>query len=199
MSNTSALATVQWFWTAWIVYWFVSALRVRRTVKREPWWQRMSTIGTMLVAVVLLGYLGIELGILNKRFAPDTDGVRIGGLALTAAGLIFTVWARIHLGQFWSARVALKEGHELIQTGPYAWVRHPIYSGLLVATAGSALVIGEWRAVLGTILIWLVLYLKAQREERLLSREFGDAYARYREHTGALLPKLVVSPRTGQE
>jgi protein-S-isoprenylcysteine O-methyltransferase Ste14 len=84
----------------------------------------------------------------------------------------------------------LKEGHELIQSGPYSLVRHPIYSGILIAVFGTALFIGEWRALLGVFLIWLGHTQKARREEKLLSDQFGEVFARYRQRTGALLPRL---------
>jgi protein-S-isoprenylcysteine O-methyltransferase Ste14 len=193
VQSLASQQTLRWLWLVWVLYWFGSGLRARRTVKREPMWQRMSTTGIMIVAVSLLGYMGWRLGLLDKRFVPDTEAVRTTGLLLTLAGMAITVWARIHLGQFWSARVTIKEGHELIQTGPYAWVRHPIYSGLLVAVAGSAVVIGAWRALLGVALVWLGLRLKAAREERLLSRQFGSAFTEYRRRTGALIPKLFSS------
>jgi protein-S-isoprenylcysteine O-methyltransferase Ste14 len=182
--------TLQFLWAAWIFYWFVSSLNVRRTVRREPTFRRWSTIAIMITAAVLLGYTGLQLGILQHRFVPDNDEIRAVGLLLTMAGLGIAVWARVHLGQFWSARVTLKEGHELIQSGPYSLVRHPIYSGILIAVFGTALFIGEWRALLGVFLIWLGHTQKARREEKLLSDQFGEVFARYRQRTGALLPRL---------
>jgi protein-S-isoprenylcysteine O-methyltransferase Ste14 len=188
--NLLSQQTLQFLWAAWILYWFVSSLNVRRTVRREPTFRRWSTIAIMITAAVLLGYTGLQLGILQHRFVPDNDEIRAVGLLLTMAGLGIAVWARVHLGQFWSARVTLKEGHELIQSGPYSLVRHPIYSGILIAVFGTALFIGEWRALLGVFLIWLGHTQKARREEKLLSEQFGEVFARYRQRTGALLPRL---------
>ncbi len=190
MRNLLSQQTLQFLWAAWIFYWFVSSLNVRRTVRREPTFRRWSTIAIMITAAVLLGYTGLQLGILQHRFVPDNDEIRAVGLLLTMAGLGIAVWARVHLGQFWSARVTLKEGHELIQSGPYSLVRHPIYSGILIAVFGTALFIGEWRALLGVFLIWLGHTQKARREEKLLSEQFGEVFARYRQRTGALLPRL---------
>jgi len=190
VKNLLTLETLHWLWAAWMLYWFANALSVRRTVRREPSVRRWSTIIVMITAASLLGYTGLQLGILDHRFVPDNDEIRALGFLLTVAGLSITVWARIHLGKFWSARVTLKEGHELIQSGPYSLVRHPIYSGLLVAVFGSALFIGEWRALLGVFLIWLAHTQKARREELLLSEQFGEAFTRYRQRTGALLPRL---------
>jgi protein-S-isoprenylcysteine O-methyltransferase Ste14 len=190
MNPHMAEETLRWIWLAWILYWFGSALGVPRTVRREPIWQRMSTIVIMVVAVLLLGLLDQRWAVLEQRFVPDTDWVRWAGLVATVAGLAFSVWARRHLGRFWSARVGLKENHELIQSGPYAWVRHPIYTGILLGTIGSALVVGEYRALAAVALVWIGLIMKARREENLLSQEFGEAFVRYRERTGWLLPKI---------
>jgi protein-S-isoprenylcysteine O-methyltransferase Ste14 len=192
-SNLGMLSTQQilrWVWLAWIIYWFGSAWGTRRTVRREPFVQRLSTIVVMVLAVGLLGLVDERFGFLGQRFVPDSESVRRVGLVLTLAGLAFTVWARIHLGQFWSARVGLKEDHELIQSGPYAWVRHPIYSGILVAVIGSAVVAGDYRALLAVVLVWVGLSLKARREEKLLSEHFGEAFVQYRQRTGALVPKF---------
>lgn len=190
MNAHTAQQALRWIWLAWILYWFASALFVPRTVRREPIRQRMSTIIIMILAVGLLGLLDNQLHILGQRFVPDTDAVHWTGLAITVAGLAFTVWARIHLGKFWSARVGLKENHELIQSGPYIWVRHPIYSGILLAVMGSVVVAGDYRALLALVLVWVALMMKANREEKLLSEQFGDAFVAYRQRTGALVPKL---------
>jgi protein-S-isoprenylcysteine O-methyltransferase Ste14 len=94
------------------------------------------------------------------------------------------------LGQYWSGRVTLKVDHQLIRFGPYAHVRHPIYSGLLLAMAGTALVIGEWRAALGVLLAIVELSRKAAKEEALLASEFGDQYREYRRQAGFLTPRF---------
>jgi len=190
LGRITSWQTLQWLWLIWILYWFGSAWRVRRTARRESGASRLRTILIVIPAAVLLSYTGLHFGILQRRFVPDTESVRFTGMLLTVAGLGITVWARQHLGQFWSARVALKEGHELIQSGPYARVRHPIYSGLLLALIGTALIIGEWRAVLAVVMVFLAHTEKAWREEQLLTEQFGEAFTRYRERTGALLPKL---------
>ncbi len=91
---------------------------------------------------------------------------------------------------YWSARVTLKEGHQLIRTGPYAFVRHPIYTGMFLGATGAALVAGEWRGIVAVILLLAAHSLKALREEALLTREFGDEYSYYRKHTGFLFPRL---------
>ena len=108
----------------------------------------------------------------------------------TAAGLLFTVWARIHIGRNWSGTVTIKEGHELITSGPYAIVRHPIYAGLLLAFVGSGLARGEWRGVLAVVIAFLALWRKLRLEERWMREQFGPAYQAYSQRVAALIPFL---------
>jgi protein-S-isoprenylcysteine O-methyltransferase Ste14 len=112
------------------------------------------------------------------------------GLALTAAGLALSIWAREHLGRNWSALVALKVDHQLIRSGPYARLRHPIYTGILVAIFGTALSVGQYRALAAMVIFLAGFAWKAQREERMLRRQFGSDYDDYRRETGVLLPRL---------
>jgi protein-S-isoprenylcysteine O-methyltransferase Ste14 len=109
------------------------------------------------------------------------------GAVLTVAGLGLAVWARRHLGREWSGLVTLKEGHRLIRTGPYRTVRHPIYSGLLLAVFGTALAIGQWRGVIAVVCNLIGLLRKVQVEETLMVRTFPE-YREYRQRTAALIP-----------
>jgi protein-S-isoprenylcysteine O-methyltransferase Ste14 len=111
-------------------------------------------------------------------------------VALTWIGIATALWARYHLGQYWSARITLKGDHQLIRTGPYARMRHPIYSGIELAAIGSALAIDQWRCVIGVGLITLGYWIKARKEEAMLTAQFGDAFAEHCRHTGFLIPKL---------
>jgi protein-S-isoprenylcysteine O-methyltransferase Ste14 len=105
-------------------------------------------------------------------------------------GTAIAIWARYCLGEYWSARVTLKEDHKLIRTGPYAYVRHPIYTGMLLGMIGAALVVGEWRGLVAVLLALGAHSRKAAREEALLTTEFGSEYLDYRRHTGALFPQF---------
>jgi protein-S-isoprenylcysteine O-methyltransferase Ste14 len=109
---------------------------------------------------------------------------------LTASGIAVAFWARWHLGTNWSGVVTLKEGHELIRTGPYRAMRHPIYTGILLALLGTAITFGEVRALLAVALAWLSFYIKARREELFLSQEFGAGFAEHKQRTGMFLPRL---------
>jgi protein-S-isoprenylcysteine O-methyltransferase Ste14 len=110
---------------------------------------------------------------------------------LTAAGCLFTWWARIHLGRFWSNAITRKEGHHVIDTGPYGLVRHPIYTGLIGAMIATGFAIGTTSALLGAALIAYGLCQKARMEESFLSTELGaDAYGSYCRRVPMLVPFL---------
>jgi protein-S-isoprenylcysteine O-methyltransferase Ste14 len=130
-------------------------------------------------------------GWLFERFLPRTASVFWIGALLTAVGLGFSAWARVHIGRNWSATVTVKQQHELIRSGPYAIVRHPIYSGILLAFIGSALARGQWRGVLALAIVIVALWRKMRLEERWMSETFGDEYQRYRARTAALIPFLL--------
>jgi protein-S-isoprenylcysteine O-methyltransferase Ste14 len=122
---------------------------------------------------------------------PRTIPGAILGVACTWTGIGLAIWARYHLAEYWSARITIKEGHQLIRTGPYARLRHPIYTGLILATIGSALVIDHWRCVLGVLLVTVGYCFKARREEAMLGQQFGEAFQEHRKHTGFLFPKFL--------
>ena len=107
------------------------------------------------------------------------------------AGLLFAVWARLHLGRNWSRSVTVKEGHELIITGPYTLVRHPIYTGILAGFLGTAIALSQVRGFIGFVLIFIAFWAKLRREEAWMRSQFGETYAAYARHTAALVPYLV--------
>lgn len=182
------IALVPWY--VFCVYWAVTALRVKRTKAAEKSADRIATIVVMVAGFVLLFESNSRLGWLDSRFAAPEEWVAWLGIALTYLGVALAVWARYCIGEYWSGRVTLKDGHRLIRSGPYGFVRHPIYTGLFVAVIGRALFVGEWRGVVGVALVLATHARKARREEKLLMSEFGDEYAGYRRFTGFLFPRL---------
>ena len=130
------------------------------------------------------------IGVLGRHVLPRTYALDIAGVALIWIGIAITLWARWHLGQYWSARVTLKEGHKLIRTGPYAYFRHPIYSGIDLAAIGGALAIDRWQCVAGVSLIFLGYWIKARKEESMLAGQFGETFKERCRHTGFLFPKF---------
>jgi protein-S-isoprenylcysteine O-methyltransferase Ste14 len=189
LGNDSAVV-IKGLWILFGLYWLVSALRLKKTKKRESWLQRLLYVLPLFVASSLLSRPQAHYGWLGGRFVPDTAAVRWTGVLLTAAGVAIAVWARFHLGANWSGVVTLKEGHELIRTGPYTRIRHPIYTGILLALLGTAVAMGEVRGLLAVAITWLSFYLKARREEAFLAQEFGPRFAKHQLHTGMFLPRL---------
>jgi protein-S-isoprenylcysteine O-methyltransferase Ste14 len=175
-------------WIVFVVYWFVAARFVRPTAKRDSPFARFLQIVLLTPAIILLFSPSARIGFLRARFVPHTPFFAALGFVLTACGIGIAIWARNHIGQYWSSNITLKTEHKLIRTGPYAAMRHPIYSGLLLAFIGTGLANGEWRAVIAVVLIFLSHSWKALREEALLRTAFGVEYDEYRRHTGFLFP-----------
>jgi protein-S-isoprenylcysteine O-methyltransferase Ste14 len=121
---------------------------------------------------------------------PHVLAVRIAGDAVALCGLVVTLWARTVLGGNWSGVPVIKEGHELIDRGPYAHVRHPIYSGVLLMFLGLAILLGTVNAFAVLVVIFVGLRLKARKEEKLLTAHFPDAYLKYKARTKALIPSV---------
>lgn len=177
-------------WIILVAYWAVGALKTRRTVNREPLATRFGILSLEILGFVLLFSDATEIGILGHHIFPRTYALSVTGVTLTWMGIAIALWARWNLGQFWSARVTLKEDHELIRTGPYAHFRHPIYSGIDLAALGGALATDQWRCCLGVALIVLGYWIKARKEESMLASQFGEAFKEHCRHTGFLIPKF---------
>lgn len=176
-------------WTAWAIYWFVSAVGNKAIARSGSLRQRLTYSLPLWLGILL--FLGVNgRHALHARFLPPSAFFVLLGALLVLSGLAFTVWARVHLGGNWSGRVTLKQNHELIRTGPYAWVRHPIYTGLIVAVVGNAFALGQWQALLAAILIALSSVIKLRFEERWMIETFGEAYSRYKAQVPALFPGI---------
>jgi protein-S-isoprenylcysteine O-methyltransferase Ste14 len=177
-------------WISWIAYWLWESRNAKATARRETIASRLTHVVPLILAVGLLWGDRAPIRILNERVVPWAPWEFWAGAVVTASGLLFTVWARVHLGRNWSGVVTIKEGHELIDTGPYALVRHPIYTGLLVAIFGSAMARCEWRSVLAVLIAYAALWRKLRIEERWMTERFGEQYGAYRRRVPALVPFL---------
>ncbi len=185
-SPSTAINTL---WLVFVAYWVISALKRKKTKSRESALQRLSYVFPLALTWILL-VREIPMPWLNVRFVPDLAATEWTGVVLTAAGVAIACWARYHLGANWSGVVTLKEGHELIRTGPYRNIRHPIYTGILLALLGTAIALGEVRGLLAVAIAWASFYTKARREESLLAREFGTGFAQHQRQTGMFLPRF---------
>ena len=176
-------------WGGWLAVWNVMARRVKEAAQSESAVSRLSHVVPLLIAAYLL-VAHVPLPLLNERFAPPALWLAVLGATLTFAGLAFAIWARFVIAGNWSSYVELKRDHELIIAGPYRWVRHPIYTGLLLAFIGSALAVGEWRGLLAVAIVAASFGRKLKLEEAVMRRQFGETYARYAARVPALIPFL---------
>jgi protein-S-isoprenylcysteine O-methyltransferase Ste14 len=175
-------------WLAWLAYWIAAARGAKDTRRRESYASRATHLIPFALAAALLAFPRLSGTGLGGRFLPATSAAYWAGAIMLAAGLGFAVWARQHLAGNWSATVTLKQDHELVRSGPYGLVRHPIYAGLLVAALGTAVAIGEWRALVAFALIAAGVLRKVSIEEHWLREAFQDEYANYCARVPALIP-----------
>ena len=145
---------------------------------------------TFVMVIVLLSTTRIPLPWLYRQLWPSGIWSFCIGAAVTVAGLLFAVWARQHLASNWSSSVTIKQDHELITTGPYAVVRHPIYTGILTGFLGTAIALSQVRGVIGFVVIFIVFWAKLRKEEEWMRSQFGETYATYARETAALVPYL---------
>lgn len=177
-------------WFAWCIVWLLMAAWSKPSKRREFTWQRLEHVIPMVIGFLLIYNRNFAWSWLAVRLVTENSTIALAGLFLTAGGLLFAVWARIALGANWSGTVTIKSGHNLIRRGPYRWIRHPIYTGLLASLVGTVMLQGEVRSFLGFAIILFALYRKARREEEFLSAEFGDEFAEHAKHTGMFLPRF---------
>jgi len=177
-------------WFIFIFVWVVSASRTKRTVERQ-------SLASALAHRIPIG-LGWWLLILPKwsriadrQVIPRTAFFQLTGAVICLYGLFFTLWARRTLAGNWSSDVTFKRDHELIRTGPYRIVRHPIYTGLLVMWFGTAIQIGQVRGIFSLLLVTIGFWIKLSQEERLMMQHFPEAYPGYQREVKALIPFVI--------
>jgi protein-S-isoprenylcysteine O-methyltransferase len=175
-------------WIAGALVWAVGALTAKRARRREPPAARMMHLAIAILAYGMVFRASFRPGPLNAFFIAPAPAVEWTGLALTAAGLGIAIFARVVLGRNWSGTVTVKQDHQLILRGPYAVVRHPIYSGLALALLGTAIFYARVGGLLGTALAVFGWRLKSYTEEAFMEREFGAEYAVYKRRVKALIP-----------
>ncbi len=176
-------------WIFWGAIWLGAALWTagfrRRPVEQSEW--RLSLVVVLIPALFLWTRTA---GWLHRPHLPGF--FVLPGLLVCALGMAFSFWARFSLNRNWSGMAVIRSGHELVEKGPYRYVRHPIYSGLLLSLAGTALAQGlplRWVGV--WLLSLLAVWFKILGEERLLAERFGEEFKAFRQSTPALLPRLT--------
>ncbi|WP_233523423.1 methyltransferase family protein [Dyella solisilvae] len=187
------MSIIELSWLLFVLYWLWGWRRVKGASRSEPVLPRVLKYWLPLA-------VGIFLILPSHRFDGSWLGMRLypanalsalSGAALTMAGIAFACWARFVLGRNWSSVVQVKQDHELIQRGPYRFVRHPIYSGLLLAFTGTALAIGEWRGVFTIAIVAVSFWFKLRLEERWMRENFGAPYENYMRQVKALIPGVL--------
>lgn len=180
-----------WCWAVWLLIWLVAAFRNKRTARRENGRSWALHMLPLAIAGVLLIADSTPWPFLQREIWPYRSAFHWIALALTIAGLAFALWARSSLGRNWSGSVQVKSQHALVRSGPYRWVRHPIYTGLLAALLGTAVALDQWRGVLAFVIVLAALLYKLRLEERWMTETFGDSYRDYRKHSKALIPGIL--------
>ena len=175
-------------WIVLILIWLFASFRVKKTVRREHPLSRLGNTAPIWLGAFLLAAHRSWLGPLDSLIIPHSLNVYYVGSALTFMGVVFAIWARFYIGRNWSGVITIKQDHALIRSGPYALVRHPIYSGLTLAVIGSAIARGDIAAGLAILAILYAVLRRVQIEESWMSETFGSAYADYKASTPALIP-----------
>jgi protein-S-isoprenylcysteine O-methyltransferase Ste14 len=187
-------------WIVWILSWMAAAIWTNRTVKRPEFgWRSLYRFPEVLGFALLLGFFGRidKAGRLHAfemttlwPVPPALAGLMV---VLCVTGFAFAWWARLHLGRLWSGTVTKKEGHHVVDTGPYRIVRHPIYTGILISALATAVEQASPPALAGVLFLFLGFWIKARLEENFLRTELGaEAYDAYARRTAMLVPFVKI-------
>jgi len=176
-------------WDILVVYWVILAFGNKRTKVRQGRLSRLAYVILLFLPV----YFVISAKSLHILLFPINALTQSIGVLICAAGLAFAIWSRHTLGRNWSGFVVIKQDHELIQSGPYEFVRNPLYSGLILGMAGTVLALFPTAEGLILLLVWIIaFYVKSRHEERVLVQEFGEQYAAYKQRVPAALIPFVL-------
>ncbi|HUB00480.1 MAG TPA: isoprenylcysteine carboxylmethyltransferase family protein [Terracidiphilus sp.] len=181
-------------WLVFLVYWQViwqMTAAGKASVRIEPAFSRITRAVAFLAAIALLMAPNLPARWLYLAILPGGLVCFYLGAAITVIGLGFAVWARVHLGRNWSRSVQVKEDHELITSGPYRLVRHPIYTGILAGFVGSVVAEAQLRGVVALLLVFGALWAKLRLEEAWMRGEFGEKYTVYARRVRALVPGIL--------
>jgi protein-S-isoprenylcysteine O-methyltransferase len=178
-------------WGLFFLVWIVAAIFTKRTVYRESGAERLRYV----VLIVIGWYFVFRGGRLPHPFnvvlIPNYDPILIAAAILCLGGVSLCLWARAVLGRNWSGTVTVKEDHELIERGPYRFVRHPIYTGILAMLTATAMQQGYIAGIIGLILVFVSFWIKLSSEEELMCKQFPEQYAAYRQRVKRIIPFIL--------
>ena len=180
-------------WDVLFIVWLIGAFSTKSTAQRQSGGSRLvqsvlTVYGLYLVFARHLHFPGRIHGWMHASFLAPSDWSGAIGLLLTLLGVVFAIWARVTLGRNWSGSVTVKQDHTLVRRGPYAIVRHPIYTGFLLGALGVAIIVGEVRGLVGTAIVFFAFWMKYNTEEQFMLAQFGDQYVEYKREVKALIP-----------
>ncbi len=184
--------TVLACWIFFVLYWLISARGVKPAVETTKKFGGVWLMaGRLLIALLILeGFSGHPLFPFALSLLPRGEALRIAGSVLTVAGLAIAFMARRTIAGNWSGNVEIKQDHELMTTGVYGLVRHPIYTGVLTMGFGTFLVAGNVAVLLFFLFLLLFFLYKVREEEELLAKHFPADYAAYSQRVKKLIPYL---------
>jgi len=185
MNIFSAVLTL--LWLIFIIYWLVSAVKSKKNIRNKAWSRNIGfRIGFIIVFIIALKIPAFQNFLVQTR-SPFADIIQLVAVIVAALGVGVAIWARVHLGRNWGMPMSLKENPELVTSGPYAYIRNPIYTGVLLAVLGSVFVEGIfWLVPLVFAAIYFVYSAKV--EEGIMLKEFPDTYPAYKARTKMLIP-----------
>jgi protein-S-isoprenylcysteine O-methyltransferase Ste14 len=180
-------------WIFLILFWAISAKNNKQTVYKENLTLRFLYYWLPLILAALLLGPGKWFGhtLIREKFVEHTNLVGCMGLFIAAIGLVIACWSRYLLGKNWSLSVQKKENHELIQTGFYSVVRHPIYTGVLLIFTGNVIIVGDYRGFISLAIVFYSFWFKLKKEENVLIELFGKSYLDYQKKTKIILPYIL--------
>jgi protein-S-isoprenylcysteine O-methyltransferase Ste14 len=187
----SAISVLEKGWMLTGAFWLLTAIGQKRAIYVESAEVSARHGLAALAAFLLLLAPWTAIGLLGWQVTPQWHWMDLAGLAIGVVGFAMAFWARTLLGGEWSSSVALKAGHRLITIGPYAWLRHPIYSGLLLAMVGTAIAGNQLRMYIAVPVAFCAFWYKSRLEERLLLQVMGAPYQQYQQRTRAMIPGVL--------
>lgn len=185
--QTSLLGVTSYGWTVFCLYWIYASVKTKDAVKKESGASRFIYIVLLLIAFGLVYWKRLSFGLLSKNVMPDSNTLAYTGLIISLAGIAFAIVARVWLGENWSGTVTIKKDHELIQRGPYKFIRHPIYTGVFFGLFGAVMIQNQIQGTVAIVLLFIALNIKIAREEKFLSEIFPQ-YEAYKSCTKKLIP-----------